>query len=271
MKYFLSCPYYDKSAEKWHLYSSHIKPRNKLYCNIHNFQYIEANYDNFSLPKEIFPTMPSERLPYFARWYVLKKGIEQGIFKDGDTINYHDSDVFIVQLNKTFITNKSYTYAIDSGNTHCTGIWSIKINDFSKRLIEGILSQERYEMLKNYPVVTEYDDSQTTFYINDQHAYYWLAGIKPHSWKSFFELPNNGFHSFKTEHTLFTLDELHNNIELLGPEWNTTHLPEETGDNGKPCWFDIVRTTKDKVINRHFAGGQKWLVEEYLEYSKRYK
>jgi hypothetical protein len=207
----------------------------------------------------------------FFRWKVLKDVVDAGHLKDGDIVNMFDCDVFIVQPEKLFETKKSFTYAIDSGNTHCMGIFSLKVNEFTRKLINAIVSQERYDALKDFLVYKEDVNQNVPFYACDQHAFYHVIGAKPHSWVSFLDMPDYGWHSNRTEHTLFTLKELHENIDVLGPEWNTTHLLEETGDNGKRNYYDIVHTTKDKVINRHFAGGQPWLCKEWKEYSKMYE
>jgi hypothetical protein len=270
-KYFLTCAFFPKESEKYKLFYQYSKPRIQEFCKLHGFKHLDVNLDNFQLPS-IFKQIPSYSVInyQFARWYVIDSCIKENLLKDDDIVNYTDTDVYIVQPKVLLQTNKSYSYAIDSGNTHCTGIFSLKINDFTKKLISSILSQERYDNLKDYLLYNEDAKVNLPFYYNDQQAYYHVAGIKPHSSVSFLEMPDYGFHSYKTDHTIFTVEELLQNVELLGPEWNTTHLVEETGDNGKPNYYDIVRTTKDKVINRHFAASAPRLYTEWEEYSKRY-
>ena len=255
----------------WKLFAfnNFMAPRNKKYCELHGYRYLETNPQTAPVT-QVFTGVPDRDNIMFFRWKMLKDAIDAGKLQDGDIINMFDCDVFIAQPGKKFETTKSFTYAIDSGNTHCMGIFSLKVNDFTRKLINGIVSQERYDALKNYLLYKEDIKQEVPFYACDQHAFYHVAGIKPHSWVSFLDMPNYGFHSCKTKYTLFTLDELLENIEVLGPEWNTTHLVEETGINGVPNTYDIVKTTKEKVINRHFAGGQSWLCNEWQEYSKRY-
>jgi hypothetical protein len=266
-KIFLTMPYY--TDWKQYAFETYMVPQNKKYCNIHGYRYLQTSIET-APPTQVFEGIPARDNIMFFRWKLLQDAINGGTLRDGDIINMFDCDVYIAQPKQLFETKKSFTYAIDSGNTHCMGIFSLKVNNFTRKLINAIVCQERYNTLKNYPLYKEDIKQEVPFYACDQHAFYHVAGIKPHSWISFLELPNYGFHSCKTEYTLFSLEELLENIEILGPEWNTTHLVEETGNNNKPNIYDIVKTTKDKVINRHFAGGQSWLCKEWEEYSKRY-
>lgn len=266
-KIFLTMPHY--SGERLRLYKTYMEPRNKKFCELHNYKYVATSPEKLTVFQLFDGVSPRDNFMFF-RWKVIDDAIQTGTLKDGDIVTQFDCDVYIAQLKYNFETKKSFTYAIDSGNTHCLGIFSLKINDFSKKLIKAFISQERYKACSTYQLFTENGNTNCYYYANDQHAYYHMAGIKPHSWKSFLDLPNYGFHSFKTPNTLFSVEELLENVEVLGPEWNTTHLIEETGDNGRPNTYDIVRTTKDQVIYRHFAGGQNWLCREWDEYSKKY-
>ena len=47
-------------------------------------------------------------------------------------------------------TNKSFTYVIDSGNTHCMGCYSMRVNEWSKNTIDMILDEKRYQKQKNW-------------------------------------------------------------------------------------------------------------------------
>lgn len=264
-KFFLTLPNYTD----WKLtaYQNYMAPRNKKYCQIHGYKYLELP---FSPNIRVFEGISDGENVMFYRWKILKDAIEANKLQDNDIITMFDCDVYIAQLDKNFETKKSFTYAIDSGNTHCMGIFSLKVNSFTRKLINAITCQKRYNALKSMLLYKEDVQQNVTFYANDQHAYYHVAGIKPHSWVSFLDMSNYGFHTHKTDYTVFSIQELLDNVEILGPEWNTTHLIEETGDNGKPNYYDIVRIAKDRVINRHFAGGQRWLCEEWEQYSKKY-
>lgn len=267
-KIFLTMPHY--TGERLSLYKKYMEPRNKAFCKLHDYKYVATSPDTLTVTQLLDGIAPRDNFMFF-RWKVIKDAIEAGTLKDGDIVTQFDCDVYIAQLKYNFETKKSFTYAIDSGNTHCLGIFSLRINEFTKRLIDAIICPQRHYKCSRYPLFTENGNHDTLYYANDQHAYYHIAGIKPHSWKSFLDLPNYGFHSLTTPNTLFTLKELLDNVEVLGPEWNTTHLVEETGDNGKPNTYDIVRTTRDQVIYRHFAGGQPWLCQQWENYSKKYE
>ena len=258
---------------KLEAFNSFISPRNKLYCDLHGYEYIVTSPETVSV-EEVFPgkdISPGDNMMFF-RWKWILDNIKAGVFKHGDIITQFDCDVFIAQLDKEFTTHKSLVYAIDSGNTHCMGITSLRVNDFTTKFIESIICPDRYERLRWKEIPTESKGRgiviNESFYAHDQNAVYHILGIKPHSWEPFNEMLNYGFHSLKTEDTVFSLKEILDNVEVLGPEWNTTHLVEETGYNGVPYEYDIARTQKDLVINRHFAGGQPWRCQEWLDYSK---
>jgi hypothetical protein len=270
-KFFICMPHYNN----WKLdaFNNYMSPRNEEYCKRHGYEYITTSPQTVNVT-EVFPgkdISPGDNMMFF-RWKWILDNIKNGTIKQGDIVTQFDCDVFIAQLDKEFTSDKSLVYAIDSGNTHCMGITSLRVNDFTIKFMESIICPKRYEELRWKEIPTESKGQGVivteSFYAHDQNAVYHIFGIKPHSWIPFTELYNYGFHTLKTEHTVFTLEEILNNVEVLGPEWNTTHLVEETGNNGVPYDYDIVRTTKDRVINRHFAGGQAWRYEEWLNYSR---
>ena len=90
----------------------------------------------------------------------------------------------------------------------------------------------------------------------EQASWYSLAGIKRHSWEPFWNLSNFGWHSSKDTFTLYSLEDLYNNVEILPTIWNVTELEGESN-----CQFNINKTNKEDVIIRHFAGGQPWRKE----------
>jgi hypothetical protein len=68
-----------------------------------------------------------------------------------------------------------------------------------------------------------------------------------------------GWHQNKTEDTKYSIEDLYNNIQVLGPEWNTTLLAEEHDLIGPMLMqYNITRSKKEDTIIRHFAGGQQW-------------
>lgn len=268
-KFFITIPNYPGTRQE--LYLKYNSPRIKKYCDMHGFKLIEATPDKLTLPPVMVHPFNPRDDKRFARWWLCKLAIDQGIVNDGDIISYIDCDVFVAKLDQPLLTNKSFTYAIDSGNSHNTGVFSLKVNAFTKKLIKVILDQERFDKLRTFNVYRENLNTHAPMCDHDQDAFYHAAGIKAHSWVPFTELPNNGFHSNKNEHTFFDLPELIENIEILPVEWNVTQLLEETGENGKRNVYDIIQTTKDRVRLRHFTGGDfsdgsNWLFKEWLKY-----
>lgn len=248
------------------LYETYNAPRLKKYADRHGFKFIQVTPDKLQIPFPIVLSHDPNNDKRFSRWWFIQKAINDGAIKDGDIVSYVDCDVFIAKLDEPLITKKSISYAIDSGNTHNTGVFSLKVNDYTRKLIDTILSKERYELLRNKPVYKENFNGYFPLYDHDQDSYYHAVGLPAHSWTSYYELPNYGFHT-RPDDTVFTLQEILDNTDVLPVEWNVTHLVEETGDSsGKPNMYDLVRTTKDKVIARHFAGGQSWLFQDWLNY-----
>ena len=265
-KFVLVMAYFDDNDNRMKLIEQYARPKFQQFADMHNLKYIEKNKSNY-IPIMLHDDLPFRENFHYNNWLVLDSYINDGTLKDGDIVYRYDSDVYIAKPENFFIPEKSFTYAIDSGNSHCMGFYIIKINDFSKKLIKNIISKERYAKLKNYSFFNEHDNIKRPFTVlADQQSYYTCAGIKPHSWTPFYDLPNHGFHSYPTEHTIFTLDELINNVQILPTEWNVTHLLEETGQYGQRNTYDIVHCTKEKTINRHFAGGQSWNFKEWKEY-----
>ncbi len=258
--------------DKKNLYETHVKPRFERYAKLHGLKFIEFNHANFK-PKILHPEFGDasrygpgnlfrENL-HFNRWVLFKKLLDDNNINDGDIIYNFDADIFIKEMNEYFEPDKTFSYAIDSGNTHCFGFFVLKINEFSRKLIDNIINRERWLKVSEYDFFTENGNKKTKLHINDQWMYYTCAGIKPHSWISFHDLDNLGFHSYPTEHTVFSLDELKENVNVLPTAWNVTSKFQDTEPNGEPNIYDINRVPKDKIIFRHFASGQLWDFEQY--------
>ena len=266
----------EEDMERYNLFKKYNSKRNKDYCLKHNYEYIEADEEVFKIPHLFsIPSMPEFEVKnnnHFARWQLFKNFIDNGDLKEGDVIRHHDADVFICDMEKELPYDKNFTYGIDSGNTHCFGAFNLKVGDFANKLIDTMLSKERFDLLTTKKFYKENDGGEVFYYWGDQQAYYIAAGIKCHSWLPFYLMPNYGFHSYVTPYVVFGLDELVNNVDILPVTWNTTHLLGESGgdwniQNGLRDAYDICHSTRDKTILRHFAGGQKWRFEEYLNYS----
>jgi len=252
-----------EDKERYSLFKQFNSERNKKYCDRHEINYIEADESVYKIPNMFsVPNKPDfgvKNNNHFARWQFFRDNIDNGTFKEGDIIHHHDADLFIVQMDKIMPSNKSFTYAIDTANSHCFGAFALKINEFGNKLINLMLSRERFDKLTKIQFYKENEGGDVFFYWGDQQAYYIAAGIKCHSWESFYNLPNRGFYTYPTEHTAFTLDELLTNVDILPVEWNVTHVVDEQGQSP----FYINPSDKNNTIFRHFAGGQKWNFEEY--------
>ena len=230
-------------------FEKYMSPRNREYCDIYNFEYIEIKND---VDLELFRGNPT-----WWKFTIVRNMINSGKLKDGDIITHLDADMAIYNMSIDYSTKKSFSYSIDSGNTHCMGNYSIKINDWSKRMIDLILDEERFEIFKNkisiHPVVGNWCFWD---WFREQASWYSLAGIKNHSWESFFNLPNFGWNSDLDENTVYNIDELNEHVEILPTSWNVTEMEGESS-----CQYLINKVDRNNVFIRHFAGGQPWRKE----------
>tara|TARA_R110000823_G_scaffold62811_6_gene148603 strand:- start:634 stop:1389 length:756 start_codon:yes stop_codon:yes gene_type:complete len=245
------------------MYREILSKRNEQFCKLHDITYISVQNHH-----EI--NMAEISNHHYIRFWVIKQAILANKIKDGDIIYHYDADIFIAKLDKCIEPTKSFTYAIDSGNTHIAGLFCMVINDFTRKLIDLYLNLDNINKAQNIMVYDEYTKAERPMWEHDQYMFQHYAGIKRHSWQSHWELPNFGLRSYITPLTVFSLDELKENVEIIPTCWNVTHLVDETGENGKPAIFDINRCEKNEVINRHFAGGQEWRCEDWLKYVKNY-
>lgn len=229
-------------------FNTYMSPRNKQYCDMHGFQYIECKGGLKSYRGNMT----------WLKFTLVKDMIDNGTLKDGDVITHLDADMCIAKMNVPFITKKSFSYSIDSGNTHCMGCYSILVNAWSKNMINLILDEERYNALNDVVTVHEAFGHISSFWheFREQASWYSLAGIKRHSWEPFWDYPNYGWHSQKDDWTVYSLEELHEHVEVLPSAWNVTELEGESD-----CNFLINKVNKEDVIIRHFAGGQQWRKE----------
>lgn len=216
--------------------------RNKKFAEIHGYEYIVSKGGN------IFRNNPT-----WWKFTLVKEMIDKGTLKDGDELLHMDADMRIDKFDNDYPCDKSFSVAIDNGNSFCMGSYKMKINDWSKMLINDILDETLWQRCKDQPHWQAF---------REQAAFYTLCGIVPHSWVPFLELPNYGWHQNKTDNTKYTLEELHSNVHILGPEWNTTLLAEEYDNIGPALMqYNITRSKKEDTIIRHFAGGQQWRIE----------
>jgi hypothetical protein len=225
-----------------------ISPRNKQYCKNNGYDYFEIkNETNLTLFRNN---------PTWWKFTILKYLIDTKVVSDGDVIAHIDADMYFVKDDISLDPPKSFSYAIDSGNTHCMGWYSLKVNNWSRNLIKNILSEDRYQRLKDKVSIHNRFQTYSSFWneFREQASWYSLAGIQRHSDKSFWDYPNNGFHSHHDEDVIYSIDELENNVEIFKTEFNVTEWVGESS-----CFFNINKLTKKSdVVIRHFAGGQSW-------------
>ena len=231
------------------IFEKSISPKNKEYCLRHGIEYLCID-NTFDIPL-------IRGNPTWWKFSIVQDLIKEGVFEDGDLVSHFDADMVLVKPEKEYTTTKTFSYAIDNGNTHCMGNYCMRINTWSKQLLFDILNEDFYQKNK---------DTDHWQQFREQAAWYSLAGIKSHSWDSFLDMPTLGFHSNLTDQTKYGLTELNNRVEIKGPEWNTTLLTEEADDPISQMLqqYNIVKSKKEDTIIRHFAGGQRWR-KEYLQ------
>ena len=239
------------SGHKKHLFDTYISPKNKIYCDRHGVNYLEL--------KENIPMLRGNYT--WSKFYTIKKYLEDGRFQPGDVVINFDADMVVVKPDLMYPHDKSFNYAIDNGNTHCMGNFAVRLDEWGINLIDNILSEERFQKLQHHRSINPSANGGHHGFWGDfreQASWYSCAGIKRHSWVPFFDLPDYGWHSEKDEYTLYTIPELYEHVQVLGPEWDTTILPGE-GDQT----YNITKSKKEDTRIRHYAGGTAWF-EEYL-------
>ena len=227
--------------DRQRVFEENISPINEAYCKKHGFEYVFI--------KDTPPLFRGN--PTWWKFTVLREMLQSGRLKDGDVFSHFDADMIIVKDNLPYQTNKSFAYSIDNGNTHCMGNYSITVNEWSRNLVNQILDEERYQKFQN-------DEHWINF--REQACWYTLCGIPPHSWIPFFDIDNHGWHVREGHEAYYSVEELKQHVEILGPEWNTTLLAEEANDpvSRNLQLYNIVKSKKEDTIIRHFAGGQPW-------------
>jgi len=243
--------------ERQDFFINFTSKRNKEYCHKNGFEYLEL----LKLPRENDGQFWRSN-PTWLKHKIVRDMINDKTVSDGDIISHIDADMAIVK-NLPMETSKSFGYAIDSCNTHCMGYYTLKVNEWSRTMINKLLDEELYKRMKNNispPHKNLITGGPNWEIFREQAAWYTLTGIITHSWKSFLDLPNFGFHSAKSSETIYSLKELNNHVEIFQPEWNVTHINEEDGYNN----FYINPTKKEDTIIRHFAAGRKWRKEYFV-------
>jgi hypothetical protein len=229
------------------LFEKNYSPLNQEFSDIHGYDYI------VSKGGELFRDNPT-----WWKFTLIRDMIESGELKRGDKLVHLDADMRINKFDQDFPCDKSFSYAIDTGNSHCMGCYAININDWSCNMIDLILSESRYEELNDKPSLHTRFNYVNSFWheFREQASWYSLAGIKRHSEEPFFNLPDYGWHSDRDESTYYSLEELYDNVQILPTEWNVTQMKGESNVD-----FNINVVDKSDVIIRHYAGGQQWRTE----------
>lgn len=195
-----------------------------------------------------------DRHPTWMSWKIIDDLIESDYLQEGDKVFSLDADTCIVDMNADLTSEKSFSYAIDSCNTHYMGFYSITVDEWSRQLVKNVLNEMIYKKLKDTPIWKMW---------NDQASVYELFGIKRHSWVPFSLLDNYGWHSATSPDTKYSLAELHEHVQILPTEYNVTFVAGE----GFNEYFINPTRGKDTII-RHFAGSPKW-DESYFGEVKR--
>ena len=240
----------DYSDYRKKIFDDIISPRNKEFCNLHNYKYVEIN-DSTKLPN--FRNHPS-----WLKYYIIRNLVNENKLTNDDIITYIDADQYFVSIENDLCGEKSISLSIDSGNTFCHSWNSLRINDWSKKHINNMLDDDLYNReINNYTKHPAFPNhSPSSFFAShmEQAAFYALCGIKRHSFESFWDLPNTGYHSDITKNTIYSIDEIDQNIQLFPTEYNVTEWVGES-----TCEFNINKLTDKNVVKiRHFAGGQSW-------------
>lgn len=233
------------------VYNNILSPRHKQYCDLHDIEYR-------SFLKKPDTGRPN---PIWGKLFKMRELMKD--LQEDDVITVLDADMMIVDLNINLVPEdgKSMCYAIDNGNTHCQGLYSYRINDWSRKVVDRLLDETRYQKFGHFPEWNEWAE---------QASWYFLTGVPRHSWTPFWLMPNFGFHNHDYGDDLrLTLDEIFDNVQLLPAEYNTTILEEEQeGAASSLQRYRINSSRREDTKLRHWAGGQRWSPEWYLENMK---
>ncbi len=243
MKYLLCIASYQDDRQE--LFVKHHSPRNREYCKIHDFKYIEIT-DLKEIPEHC-----RRRKIVWYRFFLIRYWIEKGILKEGDIISQIDADIVIINAKLPLQPSegKSFAYAIDSCNTHCMGVFSLRVNKWTRRMLNLLLDEDRW---------SKYRDAPFWEMFHEQASWYSLAGIKDTfadpqqpGWNT---IENLGWGSTKRNDPVYTVDELKKNVEILPVEWNVTDFV------GGSKYFRFPTKTQNRtdIIFKHFAGTKYW-------------
>ena len=243
-KYLLVIARYQDQRQE--IFEKYISPKNKDYCFKHGLEYLLVD-NSVDLP--VFRDNPT-----WWKFTLLQTAIKNGSIKENDLFVHFDADMVVVKPEFEYTTSRSFSYAIDNGNTHCMGNYCMRVNDWTVDLVDRILDEDFYQKNKEKKHWQEF---------REQASWYSLAGIVSHSDKPFFHKPFYGFAENKTAY--YYHQDLMDRVEIKDARWNTTLLSEETDNPVSQMLeqYNINKTPKKETIIRHFAGGQPWRVEYF--------
>lgn len=235
--------------ERQEIFEKYISPKNKDYCFRHKMEYLLVD-NSHELPL-------IRGNPTWWKFSLLQKAIQANSLKENDLFVHFDADMVIVKPEFEYTTSRSFSYAIDSGNTHCMGNYCMRINDWTAALVDNILDEQFYQENKDKKHWQEF---------REQAAWYSLCGIIPHSDKPFFHKPFYGFsETCSLAFPKYNASELMDHVEIKDARWNTTLLSEEADNPVSKMLeqYNINKTSAKETIIRHFAGGQPWRKEYF--------
>lgn len=244
MKYLFVLSSYSDYRQK--IFDEIISPRNKQYCDIHGYKYVEIRKEHNPKPFRGNYTWNKFSIPLDL--------INSGVLKEGDILIHYDADILNVkpEISLEIPEDKSFGYSIDSGNTVCMGFWSMRVNDWSRQLIRNVMDENRWNRLKDEITIHDRFKTFSSYAqeFREQAMIHKLFGVKRHSDKSYWEYPDYGWHSDVTDECVYSLDELRDNVHVFPTEYNVTEWKGESS-----LQFNINPIDdKDDVILRHFTG-----------------
>lgn len=243
-KYLLVIANYNDQRQE--IFDKYYSPRNQEYCSKYGYDYI------VSKGIEKFRNNPT-----WWKFTVPLDLINKGIIKENDVLLHLDADMIIHDLNYEYPHAKNFTYAIDNGNSHCMGNYSMRINETTLNIMNDILDEDLWNACKDTELWTLW---------REQASWYTLSGVPRHSWIDFRMLPHKGWHqtqdNFLKTKIKYDLNFLYKNVEILGPEWNTTLITEDKDSiPGSLMQYNIAKSNKANCIIRHFSAGQQWRLD----------
>jgi len=230
-------------GDKKDFFERYISPRNREFAEVQGYEYVEIK------ERSDFRHCLNWDKPFH-----IKRMIDDGTVKEGDHITVIDADICIVDATKPLWSEKPFTYAIDSCNSHCLGYYSIKICDWSVKFFNNLIDDDLYKR--------NLHDGRWGW--AEQAAFYHLAGIEFDYTKSFFQYPNYSYGSCPNADTIYTPEELIENIEVRDQNYNVTYVESHLDP---PSYLSIYYHNHNRfedIVLRHWGGGQMWN-ERYFE------